>query len=452
MIRRFSLSLLVCLLWSCVVVSAQPRPVAATTVVTTNTGTTSICSGANTINSPSTCTGGIKGGAIDASGTLNATGAATFGSSATVTGAATVGGVLTVNGFGSHTFSASGTGGNEIRVRNPTAGTTNYSGILFGNDNGPAVSVLTAQSTTYTTTSFNVQDGLTLAHTRPGGISIAASDAAGTIRFYSGGGTQRWVIGTSGNFNPIADATYNIGASSNSVARLFIAGGSAATPSLVVGGGTSDTGLFFAAGTSGGVSVALNGLDVAQFLNSSSTSLGRGLYVKDYNSSTREGATISLGRNISGTGAGGQVAFTRLGGTIDYVWSDNTGVLRTHTTAPLSSSAGSDTAGTVVGTQTSTRASKVIFGRETDTRRALNTLLNTPVWRFQYKSGAYAATEFVGITTDDSPQFGMDEGKSFNPVSAHGYTVLAIQELQKEIEALRKELADLKRRQAAVGF
>ncbi len=156
------------------------------------------------------------------------------------------------------------------------------------------------------------------------------------------------------------------------------------------------------------------------------------------------GSRITMGRNTSGSGAAGVVAFTRLGGTTDYTWSDNTGVMRTSTSPPEEDGTPSDTSGTVIGTQTSTRASKTILGGFDDNAGALALLLKTPIYRFVYKSGAFNGTEFVGITTDDSPAFGMDLGRSFNPVSAFGYTVGAVKALNARIIALEAEVQQLK--------
>jgi hypothetical protein len=106
------------------------------------------------------------------------------------TAAFTFGGLVHSEGFGTHLWSTGGTGGNQLSIRNTTAGTGNYAGFLLGNNAAAGVGVLTVQSSTFTTTSFNVQDGMTLGHTRAGGISIAASHANGMLRFYSGGGAE----------------------------------------------------------------------------------------------------------------------------------------------------------------------------------------------------------------------------------------------------------------------
>jgi len=145
---------------------------------------------------------------------------------------------------------------------------------------------------------------------------------------------------------------------------------------------------------------------------------------------------LRLGYVPDDNGAAGRIRWTERDGATQYTWVDTTGVLRIHTTAPDTSSSASDTAGTVVGTQTSTWESKDILGQERETEWAMAEIRQTPVYRFQYKSGAYQAQQFIGITTRTSPLFGMDAGKAFNPVTAFGVTVLSLQDLDRRLRAL----------------
>lgn len=150
----------------------------------------------------------------------------------------------------------------------------------------------------------------------------------------------------------------------------------------------------------------------------------------------RGGSYYLTTRNSNGSGAAGGVGFTQLNGTKQYVWVDGSGNARVSSSLPEADGAPSDTSGTVIGTQTSMKSTKNIEGLNTDQMGALAAILRAPVYNFTYRSGAYNNTHFVGITTDDSPEFGMDEGRSFNPVSAFGYTVLAIKELERRIAVL----------------
>jgi hypothetical protein len=64
------------------------------------------------------------------------------------------------------------------------------------------------------------------------------------------------------------------------------------------------------------------------------------------------GQRMVVGRNTSGSGAAGALVLTRADGTPYYVWVDATGDLRIHTAAPTEDGTTvSDTAGTVIGTQ-----------------------------------------------------------------------------------------------------
>lgn len=149
------------------------------------------------------------------------------------------------------------------------------------------------------------------------------------------------------------------------------------------------------------------------------------------------GPIISLGRNTDGGGTGaGSVDFMQKDGTHGYVWRDNSNQMRVDTSPPISSN---DTGGTVIGTQSSARDSKYIYAEYTDDRTALATLLGSRLYEYSYKSGAFGGQRFIGITTDDSPTFGMDRdgmhpgGKSFNTPTAFGYTVAAIRELERRL-------------------
>lgn len=158
-----------------------------------------------------------------------------------------------------------------------------------------------------------------------------------------------------------------------------------------------------------------------------------------------QGPAVIVGRNTSGGGAPGQLVLeARNGAGSGFLWVDTTGVLRIGTFY-VTEVAG-DTGGTVVGAQTSSRASKDILRRVTETALAMQTIRDTPVYEFRYKNGAFNGETFTGIVTDDSPMFGMDQGKSFNPVSAFGASVLALQDLDARVRELEARLRSLEAR------
>lgn len=159
------------------------------------------------------------------------------------------------------------------------------------------------------------------------------------------------------------------------------------------------------------------------------------------------GAIVQVTNNGSGNGAAGNLNLMSKNGANNYIWADASsapGQLRISTAPPDEDGTPSDTSGTVVGTQTSTRDTKNILGLSSVTpRNALDAILAAPVYDFTYKGGSYNGTKFVGMTVEDSPWIGMDpdeqhpHGRSFNPVTFAGYTVQAIKALKAEIDALR---------------
>ena len=103
----------------------------------------------------------------------------------------TLGGILSAEGFGTHLFSAGGTGGNLFRIRNTTAGSTNFAAVEFGNDATGSAAAIYCLSSTYTTSGYLVQDSMVIDTTRGGGLSIVSSHVNGGMRFYVGGSTER---------------------------------------------------------------------------------------------------------------------------------------------------------------------------------------------------------------------------------------------------------------------
>ena len=115
-----------------------------------------------------------------------------------MTGALSVAGLLTVSGFGVHSYSAGGANANTLRITNTTSGATAYSELsLFAGTNQFYIQTL---SQGWTTAGYAVASGTILESVAAGGLSIAASNASGAIRFYSGGTTLRGAFATGGSF------------------------------------------------------------------------------------------------------------------------------------------------------------------------------------------------------------------------------------------------------------
>lgn len=81
-----------------------------------------------------------------------------------------------------------------------------------------------------------------------------------------------------------------------------------------------------------------------------------------------------------------------------------------------------------------------------DPREALSRLLDANVYRFHYKPDAALTTgdfdtEYVGIVGEEAPWAMHHEGRVFNPVSAFGHAVAAIQALTAQVKELEGKLA-----------
>jgi hypothetical protein len=88
--------------------------------------------------------------------------------------------------FGTQTFTAGGTGGNIVNVINSTAGTGNYGAVFVGNNAAADLARLFA----FTPSGPNLASGVNLESTGAGGLSLAATNAAGAVRVYAAGTTE----------------------------------------------------------------------------------------------------------------------------------------------------------------------------------------------------------------------------------------------------------------------
>jgi hypothetical protein len=139
------------------------------------------------------------------------------------------------------------------------------------------------------------------------------------------------------------------------------------------------------------------------------------------------GRYLMIGRNSHGSEPGaGAINLVTANNNAGVIWVDGTGNLRIWGSRPTWTT---DTSGVVVGTQASRLEDKNILKEWEDPRPALEEILKTRIFDFKYKNGAFNNETFTGIISNHSPLFGQDQGKSFNPVSAFGYCILAIQAL-----------------------
>lgn len=258
---------------------------------------------------------------------------------------------------------------------------------------------------------FNMDDG-------------GGSSAYGTIQAGDGGGWRALQVNPNGG-------------------QVLLPDGSAAAPALSFIS-DSDSGFYAAAGD---LYLSRNASTVMRWFTSSGAPVTE-ILGGAHGTGAVNGSVLLIGRNSSGATAPGCVALGIKGASNNQsLFVDSTGVVRTANGPGVSACPtenGGDTIGSIVGAQTSTRASKDIAGEVTDTAAAMAVIRGTPVYQFTYRNGAYNGETFYGIVTDDSPIFGMDHGKAFNPVTAFGATVLALRDLDARLAALERENAALR--------
>ena len=99
----------------------------------------------------------------------------------------TFGGLIAAEGFGTHTFSAGGTGANSLAVRNTTSGTGNSAQVLVGNNSSASLGALYALSSAYTTSGQYVAGTFLVEASGAAGLGISAANAAGVIDLWTAG-------------------------------------------------------------------------------------------------------------------------------------------------------------------------------------------------------------------------------------------------------------------------
>lgn len=148
------------------------------------------------------------------------------------------------------------------------------------------------------------------------------------------------------------------------------------------------------------------------------------------------GPVITLGRNSNALPGAGSINFQSNAGTAGYVWQDAAGNLRINTVAPSNSN---DTAGTVVGSQTSTRETKQDIANYTDYAAALQAIVNAPLHTFRYirEVNGYGASSplaknHIGFIADEVPSDFM-QGNSIDQVSINGLLMASVKALNEKL-------------------
>ena len=157
------------------------------------------------------------------------------------------------------------------------------------------------------------------------------------------------------------------------------------------------------------------------------------------------GPVLTIGRNTNATNTGaGSVNYLSKGGTDGYVWQDNAGNMRIHTAAPTNAN---DTAGTVIGAQTSTRETKQDILEYSDYQGALEMVVSAPLHTFRYKNdvagygeGSELAKTRIGYIADEVPAEFM-WGNVIDQVSVNGILMASVKEIDKQINSIKSDMA-----------
>ncbi|MCX6756491.1 MAG: hypothetical protein NTX85_04075 [Candidatus Nomurabacteria bacterium] len=184
------------------------------------------------------------------------------------------------------------------------------------------------------------------------------------------------------------------------------------------------------AGTGGGSYVSKFNVTNTGSLNIGSSDLGAGL----------AGPVFTLGRNTNATNTGaGSINFQSKAGTAGYVWQDAAGNIRINTASPSNAN---DTAGTVVGAQTSTRDTKQDIADYTDYSASLQMVLDAPLHTFRYirevngygSDSPLAKTRIGYIADEVNPAFMV--GNMIDQVSVNGILMASVKEENSKIVAM----------------
>lgn len=407
---------------------------------------------------------------------------------ALVAGAVTFGGVVGSEGFGQHLFAAGAAGANILIVRNTSAGTSNTAEFAVGNNSSSQAGRVMHTASNFTPSLPFAADAFNVFGTRPGGLAIGTINASGVLRIHTGNAAERARIDENGctawgtidthtvfrlntaftqpsNASPgrllAVDGAVTAAVGGNVIGlhvtptfveaasgtHSFMAGALFSAPTITAGAAAVTTAatLYVAAApsASGAANYAIyapsgDSKIAAATLAATSLTMAAGANIVLSPGGAGQPGQVELGSCPDDTGAAGRILFRERDNTAEYVWCDTTGVLRIHTSAPIASNSATDTAGTVIGAQTSSRRSKRDIEAFTDRAAALAFVRQIPVYRFRYREGFAqdTAQQFLGILADETPELAHHGGQAFNPVSAAGYLLAAVQALADRVDAL----------------
>jgi hypothetical protein len=161
--------------------------------------------------------------------------------------------------------------------------------------------------------------------------------------------------------------------------------------------------------------------------------------ISTYDNGALNGPLIYIGRNNNAsTPAAGTIRMTTIANIGRYFWVDAAGLWRVHTAAPTNAT---DTAGAVVGDQTSALVAKTVLKDMSNLDDVFQRVAAgaDAVRRFVYNSGAYNSQEFEGVVVDYAPEYGKDKdadfpaGKALNEVTIVGDLLRAVANLATRV-------------------
>lgn len=194
--------------------------------------------------------------------------------------------------------------------------------------------------------------------------------------------------------------------------------------------------------------VQYNSVDRISFETSSTENQ---ILLRKFDNGANGGPNLTIGRNENAsTPAAGYVSLRRANDVAAYIWPDSSNILRIHTLVPTNAN---DTAGTVVGTQTSWHEYKRDIVENTKYKQALKRIVDTPIYDFMYiddsmlddEDKAPTYTGFVGYKKRD--WFLTNKGKNQVPcldtITIFGTLSMAVKQLAAENDKKDAEIAKL---------
>ncbi|MBI2018940.1 hypothetical protein HYS96_04535 [Candidatus Daviesbacteria bacterium] len=377
-------------------------------------------------------------------------------------------------------------GSASIITRNATAGTSATTGIEFYGDDGGAYGRLLQFSSSFTTANRNVAGSLTLESQTSGGVGIAAQNASGAIRFYSGGTSERARIDSGGNVgigftspdrllqlavdaNPAGTNASLIGTAGTTQLSLTGTAGNA-QKKLVLGIDTTDNyGVIQAGNTSGtnydlllnpaGGNVGIGTTNPARSLDiwgDISQSSGTLLQLRNSSAANNNGNALSVSDNgqirldISATGtikgynSTGTVTTQIFSNGNSFFTAGNVGIGATSPDAQLQVQNGATwsrlNAGDATFTVSSSRTFKENFNL-VSVNNILDKIANIPVYTYDYISGP---KDRMGLIAEDFYTiFGRGDDKSINYQEVTMASWLGVQALHDQTTYLGESAEQL---------